>query len=620
MIAWNNKYPLLMLDVTFDKIYNYELCQVHVYIEKLYADHLDIDSQIHDEDSLFDDDNNTEIDALSFISLDDDYKNNNSSSSSLFEQEFLGDDTDIYSLLRVEYYGTCSTCNRFNTNIAWCQTCDPEILLLPDSSKKTQKKSESYDEHLEYIPFEEFADVKYVGSGRFSSVFSAVYLDGVKVTVNENGVWKRKRSGPVNVALKVFDQASVEINEELLRKFEIYYKHWKSGGLLRCLGITSTTSISPENPEKNYIILVIQLANGGNLRDYLKQQPPEYNKPLNWLDRLKICKQISWELNFLHSHSYVHGNLHGGNILWDKTANKFHISDFAISQRRPLCTKESDVYDLGMLIWEIRYSSSFFSIQKRNCTIDAPSQSSKQLLRKRPATLVITNTPKCFDDLLDRCWNTKPELRPTAKEIYEVLKKWVNDLEENRDTVETVAFREADEADYINNKNKDIQGNDDNNSENGNSQGSTNESLLISSEHSGNGSIDLTNNDNVNNDDTKSTNDGTSNLSTNNDLDEIPEVSNNPKKSSSCHGEIDTRFAGDSDTLVGGGVGADYAEVVNTDTLGKLKQKAKKKKKQRERIQKKIVSTFNNVFGKSRKSSANTTTIIYSCNYCDISI
>ncbi|CAG8447842.1 412_t:CDS:2 [Ambispora leptoticha] len=502
-------------------------------------------SQMHEESTLLDDDNCIETDTLSFISLD--YENNHSSPSSLFEREFLDDD-DIYSFLRVEYYGTCSTCNRFNTSIAWCQTCDPEILdtnknskristdnqLIEHFVKEALRKSESYDEYLEYIPFHEFADVKYVGSGRFSSVFSAVYSNGARVTMNENGVWKRRRSGPVDVALKVFDQGSVEINRELLRKLEIYYKHWKSGGLLRCFGIS-------ESPGKSYIILVSQLASGGNLRDFLRQPPKEYEK-MNWLNRLKICKQISWELNFLHNNSYVHGNLHCGNILWDKKNNKFHISDFAISPQKSLYTKESDVYDLGLLMWDIIYLSSLFGSSSGNGSL---------------TPLV----PKCINDLLERCWDAKPQLRLTARGIHEVLKKWVNDLEENRETLETVA---------------------DNKCENCN----INESLLLLSENSGNGSnlsddgsnsaLFVSDDDDTNS--ASSANDETSELpqktiklyelNPNNDSDDIAEFSRNTNKTSSFDGNIDTRFAGDSDTLVGGGVVDDASTQEEIDDYG----------------------------------------------------
>src|SRR5947207_1358717 len=34
------------------------------------------------------------------------------------------------------------------------------------------------------------------------------------------------------------------------------------------------------------------------------------------------------------------------------------------------------------------------------------------------------DTPKLFADLIVKCWDAKPENRPTAKELYQILDKW----------------------------------------------------------------------------------------------------------------------------------------------------------------------------------------------------
>ena len=38
----------------------------------------------------------------------------------------LQDYEDPYN--RKEEYGECPTCNRYNTNYSWCQSCDPKLL------------------------------------------------------------------------------------------------------------------------------------------------------------------------------------------------------------------------------------------------------------------------------------------------------------------------------------------------------------------------------------------------------------------------------------------------------------------------------------------------------------
>ncbi|UZO01828.1 uncharacterized protein OCT59_020338 [Rhizophagus irregularis] len=37
---------------------------------------------------------------------------------------------------------------------------------------------------------------------------------------------------------------------------------------------------------------------------------------------------------------------------------------------------------------------------------------------------IFEGTPRFFADLIMKCWDAKVENRPTAKELYEILKKW----------------------------------------------------------------------------------------------------------------------------------------------------------------------------------------------------
>ena len=38
------------------------------------------------------------------------------------------DKNDEYSDKREKFYGECPTCNRYNTDYSWCQSCDPKLL------------------------------------------------------------------------------------------------------------------------------------------------------------------------------------------------------------------------------------------------------------------------------------------------------------------------------------------------------------------------------------------------------------------------------------------------------------------------------------------------------------
>ena len=67
--------------------------------------------------------------------------------------------------------------------------------------RHTQLNASQINDYLEWIPFENFEMVKYIGSGGFSCVYSAVWMEGPRqkwdYTAQE---WTR--TGPMNVTLK----------------------------------------------------------------------------------------------------------------------------------------------------------------------------------------------------------------------------------------------------------------------------------------------------------------------------------------------------------------------------------------------------------------------------------
>ncbi|GBC32659.2 uncharacterized protein OCT59_007008 [Rhizophagus irregularis] len=67
-------------------------------------------------------------------------------------------------------------------------------------------KSLEVCDYLEWIPFEKFEMVKYIGKGRFSSVYSALWMEGPR-WIWDDGAQERTRAGPMNDALKLLDNS-----------------------------------------------------------------------------------------------------------------------------------------------------------------------------------------------------------------------------------------------------------------------------------------------------------------------------------------------------------------------------------------------------------------------------
>src|SRR5688572_3338179 len=126
-------------------------------------------------------------------------------------------------------FGVCTKCNVPRSNFNWCTSCDCEQLVLNfknwtsgnDELDKfiqyTQYMTKSHLSYLEWIPYERFENIKYIGSGCLSDVYSAIWKDGERIDNywdDENdGIHKRSKRIPV--ALKChkdyFDESGFKI-------------------------------------------------------------------------------------------------------------------------------------------------------------------------------------------------------------------------------------------------------------------------------------------------------------------------------------------------------------------------------------------------------------------------
>ncbi|CAB4473008.1 unnamed protein product [Rhizophagus irregularis] len=89
--------------------------------------------------------------------------------------------------------------------------------------------------------------------------------------------------------------------------------------IVRCFGISQDVTT------KEYL-LVMQYANGGDLRNYLKDN----FKKLTWEDKKRLAFQIADGLNYLHNENVLHRDLHSKNIVIHE--NNAKIIDFEPKQ------------------------------------------------------------------------------------------------------------------------------------------------------------------------------------------------------------------------------------------------------------------------------------------------
>ncbi|UZO11935.1 uncharacterized protein OCT59_003488 [Rhizophagus irregularis] len=121
---------------------------------------------------------------------------------------------------QIENFGICSDCKEANTGYAWCKKCDPGRFLregktsenteMDEFIRESQRQTLHYYDNLEWIPFNRFDNIKPIGEGGFSIIYSAIWREGAPKYDKE-----KARTGPIIVALKKLKNSDMKafINE-----------------------------------------------------------------------------------------------------------------------------------------------------------------------------------------------------------------------------------------------------------------------------------------------------------------------------------------------------------------------------------------------------------------------
>ncbi|RIB04975.1 kinase-like domain-containing protein, partial [Gigaspora rosea] len=239
-------------------------------------------------------------------------------------------------------HGKCAHCNEDNTQPAWCLSCDPDIATrwtsgnknIDDCIKTFRLRTFNYEDVIEWIPFDRLTGVKKIGKGGFGSVYSATWLDGIRkvetIKDGDNDIYKKVREPSSIVALKTL-AGSKENNNDFLKEFKSLMACKINSTKLAIYGIT-------QNTETKEYLMVFQYANDGSLYKYLRKNFCD----LTWQAKLKILKNISEELYFIHEYAgYIHADFHSGNILQDQRS---YIADLGLSKKTDEKVLEGDIY------------------------------------------------------------------------------------------------------------------------------------------------------------------------------------------------------------------------------------------------------------------------------------
>ncbi|KAF0499951.1 kinase-like protein [Gigaspora margarita] len=282
-------------------------------------------------------------------------------------------------------------------------------------STDLQKWFEKTLKEEDIIDYSVYENVEIIGKGGFGIVYSA-------------------NSGGKKFALKSLrcDEVNKEASKEFIKELKQLRTVTSHPNINRFYGIT-------RDPVKNKFMLILEFANGGNLRQYLEKKWQNNTFEISLNEITQISNQITKGLGHLHKSGIIHCDLHSKNILIND--DKFLIADFGLSRQKddtysspssitkgmpayldPHCycqpgkkpDEKSDIYSLGVIFWELTSGIPPFSSASNGFAILTQAFAGYR-------EQAIPDTPTDYAKLFRKCWNVVPKERPTIFKILEIL-------------------------------------------------------------------------------------------------------------------------------------------------------------------------------------------------------
>ncbi|XWS55131.1 hypothetical protein CRYUN_Cryun10bG0148500 [Craigia yunnanensis] len=173
---------------------------------------------------------------------------------------------------------------------------------------------------------------------------------------------------------------------------------------------------------------------GGSVYDYLHKQKGVFKLP----SLLKGAKDVSKGMNYLHQNNIIHRDLKAANLLMDEN-EVVKVADFGVARVKTqsgVMTAETgtyrwmapeviehkpydhkaDVFSFGIVLWELLTGKLPYEYL-------TPLQAAVGVVQKGLRPTIPKHTNLKLTELLERCWQQDPTIRPDFSEIIEILKQ-----------------------------------------------------------------------------------------------------------------------------------------------------------------------------------------------------
>lgn len=192
------------------------------------------------------------------------------------------------------------------------------------------------------------------------------------------------------------------------------------------------------------LCIVTEFMSGGSVYDYLHKLKGVFKLP----SLLKVAIDVSKGMNYLHQNNIIHRDLKAANLLMDEN-EVVKVADFGVARVKAqsgVMTAETgtyrwmapeviehkpydhkaDVFSFGIVLWELLTGKLPYEYL-------TPLQAAVGVVQKGLRPTIPKNSQPKLVELLERCWQQDPALRPDFSEIIEILQQIAKEVGEESD-------------------------------------------------------------------------------------------------------------------------------------------------------------------------------------------